>query len=181
MFAFAVWDGARQRLLLARDRFGEKPLYYFHQNGRFAFASELKQFFSDPEFPCDIDWSALADFLLLSLQNHDERTFLQRVRQLRPAHSLEFDLSTGELHGPYRYWMPEIAHDLDSSRDKQFLQEMPGLLHDSIRLRLRSDVRVGVCLSGGLDSTTICSRCQSGFRCCLALCIHNGVPRPPGR
>ncbi|MFZ0414493.1 MAG: asparagine synthase (glutamine-hydrolyzing) [Candidatus Acidiferrales bacterium] len=157
MFAFAVWDGARQRLLLARDRFGEKPLYYFHQNGRFAFASELKQFFSDPEFPCDIDESALADFLLLSLQNHDERTFLQRVRQLRPAHSLEFDLSTGELHGPYRYWMPEIADDLDSSRDKQFLQEMPGLLHDSIRLRLRSDVRVGVCLSGGLDSTTICS------------------------
>ena len=157
MFAFAIWDGERRRLFLARDRFGEKPLYYFHQDGRFVFASELKQFSGDADFAQEVDETALADFLLLSVQDHDERTFLRQVKQLRPAHYLDFDLSTNMLHGPWRYWKPRIAEDLDKSCDERFLKELPELLHDSIRLRLRSDVPVGICLSGGLDSTMICS------------------------
>ncbi len=156
MFALAIWDGRRERVFLARDRFGEKPLYYTHCNGRFVFASELKQFLEDGEFEREIDRSALADFLLLSLQDHDERTFYERVRQLRAGHWMEIDVR-GRVRGPHRYWMPEVADDLDTSRDEWFGEELPFLLRDSIRLRLRSDVRVGICLSGGLDSTTICS------------------------
>lgn len=157
MFAFALWDGSRRRLFLARDRFGEKPLYYVHDRGRFVFASELKQFLEDHDFDREIDRSALADFLLSSLQDHDERTFFRRVKQLLPAHWMELDVDTGELSGPHRYWIPEIADDLDTRQDHGFEEKLRFLLEDSIRLRLRSDVRVGVCLSGGLDSTTICS------------------------
>jgi asparagine synthase (glutamine-hydrolysing) len=161
MFAFAIWDGARRRLFLARDRFGEKPLYYSYDRDRFIFGSELKQFLEDREFSREIDLSALADFLLLSLQDHDERTFLRNVKQLPPAHFLEWISDTGELRGPFRYWIPEIAADLDTSRDREFQQKFPALLQDSIRLRLRSDVPVGICLSGGLDSTTICTLASS--------------------
>jgi asparagine synthase (glutamine-hydrolysing) len=161
MFAFAVWDGSRRRLFLARDRFGEKPLYYLRDRGRFVFASELKQFLEDHEFDREMDRSALADFLLSSFQDHDERTFFRQVKQLLPAHWMEFDVDTGMLNGPHRYWMPEIASDLDTSHDRAFEEKVRFLLENSIRLRLRSDVRMGVCLSGGLDSTTICSLAAS--------------------
>ncbi len=157
MFAFAIWDGARRRLFLARDRFGEKPLYYLQDRGRFVFASELKQFLDDQDFNREINRSALADFLLFSVQDHDERTFFRQVNQLLPAHWMEWDVDSGELSGPHRYWMPHIANDLDTSGDPGFEEKLRFLLEDSIRLRLRSDVRVGVCLSGGLDSTSICS------------------------
>lgn len=156
MFALAIWDGSRECMFLARDRFGEKPLYYTHCDGRFVFASELKQFLEDGEFEREIDRPALGDFLLLSLQDHNEHTFYERVKQLRAGHGMEIDIR-GRVRGPYRYWMPEITDDLDTSRDKTFNEELPFLLRESIRLRLRSDVRAGICLSGGLDSTTICS------------------------
>ena len=157
MFALAIWDGARKCVFLARDRFGEKPLYYTHHNARFLFASELKQLLEDNEFERELDRTALADFLLLSLQDHDERTFYVRVKQLPAAHWMEINTVGGVARGPCRYWTPTIADDLDTSRDKSLREELPFLLRDSIRLRLRSDVRVGICLSGGLDSTTICS------------------------
>jgi asparagine synthase (glutamine-hydrolysing) len=157
MFAFAIWDGLRRRLFLARDRFGEKPLYYSYVDGRFTFGSELKQFLEDRNFNAERDGSCLADFLLFSLQDHDERTFLANVKQLLPAHSIEFDAISGNLTEPRRYWMPVIADDLDTSRDQGFHEKLKFLLKDAIRLRLRSDVRVGVCLSGGVDSTSICS------------------------
>jgi len=156
MFAFAIWDGSRKRLFLARDRFGEKPLYYGRVDGRFMFGSELKQFFEENNFNRKVDQSSLADFLLFSLQDHDERTFFAEVKQLLPSHWIEFDAVSGDLMEPRRYWMPEIADDLDMSRDRDFDEKLKYLLHDAIRLRLRSDVRVGVCLSGGIDSTSIC-------------------------
>ncbi|MGA8028084.1 MAG: asparagine synthase (glutamine-hydrolyzing) [Bryobacteraceae bacterium] len=157
MFAFALWDGSRKRLFLARDRFGEKPLYYAQVNGRLIFGSELKQFLKDPEFDREPDQGSLADFLLFSVQDHDERTFLRQARQLLPAHWMEIDARSGTLSSPRCYWKPELADDLDTSNDRDFPEKLKYLLGDSTRLRLRSDVRVGVCLSGGLDSTTICS------------------------
>lgn len=161
MFAFAIWDGNRRKLLLARDRWGEKPLYFLRSGNRILFASELKQFFEDKDFRRELDPTSLADFLLLSLQDHDERTFFKDVKQLLPAHWLEWNADTGEIQGPNRYWAPQIANDFDTSQDHAFVEELPSLLRDSIRLRLRSDVRVGICLSGGLDSTSICSCASS--------------------
>ncbi len=157
MFAFVIYDSVRMRLFIARDRFGEKPLYYFQDGERFLCASELKQFFEDPDFDKEIDRSALADFFLFSVQDHDERTFLRRVKQLPPAHWMEIDLTTMRLYGPVRYWAPEIAKDSDRSNDAELESSLVPLLADSVRLRLRSDVPVGVCLSGGIDSATICS------------------------
>ncbi|MBV9295715.1 MAG: asparagine synthase (glutamine-hydrolyzing), partial [Acidobacteriaceae bacterium] len=157
MFAFALWDGRRKKLFLARDRFGEKPLYYTHSNGRFMFGSELKQFLEDRNFSREVDRSAFADFLLLSVQDHNERTFLADAKQLPAAHYFELDVVSGRLSEPTRYWMPEVGDDMDTSNDADFEERLRFLLKDSIRMRLRSDVPVGVCLSGGLDSSTICS------------------------
>jgi len=157
MFAFAIYDAARMRLFMARDRFGERPFYYLIEKGQFTFASEIKQFFDCPYFGREVDRSALADFLLLSVQDHDERTFLKDIKQLRPAHWMELDLSTLQLHAPVRYWTPEIADDLDQSHDRELEQSLGAILADSVRLRMKSDVRVGICLSGGIDSSTIAS------------------------
>lgn len=157
MFAFVIYDSARMRLFIARDRFGEKPLYYLRDGERFLCASELKQFFEDPDFKKEIDRSALADFFLLSAQDHDERTFFRCIKQLPPAHWMEIDLTTMYLYGPVRYWAPDIAEDSDPSHDAELASSLVTLLADSVRLRLRSDVPVGVCLSGGIDSAAICS------------------------
>lgn len=157
MFSFVIYDSARLRLFIARDRFGEKPLYYFHNCDRFLCGSELKQFGEDPDFDKEIDRSALADFFMLSAQDHDDRSFFKNIKQLRPAHWMEFDLATMQLNAPVRYWSPEIAEDFDRSYDDDLERSLLSLLTDSVRLRLRSDVPVGVCLSGGIDSATICS------------------------
>lgn len=157
MFAFAIWDASRMRLFMARDRFGERPFYYLWLNGQFVFASEIKQFFDYPYFSREVDRSALADFFLLSAQDHDERTLVKSIKQLRPAHWMELDLSAPQLSAPVRYWMPEIADDFDRSRDAELEQSLGALLEDSVRLRLRSDVPIGICLSGGVDSSTIAS------------------------
>jgi asparagine synthase (glutamine-hydrolysing) len=157
MFSFCIWDGARKTLFLARDRFGEKPLYYTLSDDRLLFGSELKQFLEAPDFGRNVDPTALADCLLLTIQDHNERTFLAEARQLRAGHFLEFDLTSWRLSEPRRYWMPDIVDDFDAANDKGFDEQLRCLLSDSIRMRLRSDVRVGVCLSGGLDSGSICS------------------------
>src|SRR6185437_611366 len=157
MFAFAIWDGRRNRLILARDRFGEKPLYYSNTGAGLVFASELKQFLTNPQFRRNPDRSALADFLLFSTQDNDERTFLSDVKQLPSAHWIEFDADLGKLSRVRRYWMPDVADDLDTRRDANFHEQLRAYLSDSIRLRTRSDVPIGVCLSGGLDSAAICS------------------------
>lgn len=157
MFALAIWDADTMRLFMVRDRFGEKPLYYYQFANRFVFASEIKQFFEDPDFDREIDRSTLADFFLLSVQDHDQRTFFKNIKQLPAAHWMCLDLSAGDLRGPVRYWMPEIADDLDRSGDESFHQSLTAILEDSIRLRLRSDVPLGICLSGGIDSAAIAS------------------------
>jgi asparagine synthase (glutamine-hydrolysing) len=164
MFAFAIWDSGQMRLFLARDRFGEKPLYYSELQESFIFASEMKQFFEHPACEREVDRSALSDFFLLSVQDHDQRTFLKRVKQLPPAHWMELNFLTGDLRGPVRYWMPEIADDLGDSHDAELQDSLVPLLADSVRLRLRSDVPVGICLSGGIDSSTICSLAASQNR-----------------
>src|SRR5579875_257620 len=157
MFAFAVWDASRNKIFIARDRFGEKPLYYYQRQGQFILASELKQFFDDEHFDHSIDCSALADLFLYYLQDHDERTFFKAIRQLPPAHWMEVDAFSGQMTAPVRYWMPKVAADFDDSCDRWFEQNFRALLADAVRLRLRGDVPVGVCLSGGLDSTAICA------------------------
>ncbi len=153
MFAFALYDeggGARPpRLHLARDRAGKKPLYYRQASGGFEFASELKAFAG----PHAIDLDALNDYLALGYVS-GERCIARGVQRLPPGHRACLDLASGRLVVE-RYWsLPARAPDETLSLEAA-ADQAQALLEDSVRLRLESDVPVGVLLSGGLDSSLI--------------------------
>lgn len=150
MFAFAIWDSKRQRLLAVRDRLGEKPLYYAHHRGKLQFASELKSIVTDRSIPRDIDPEALNEYLAYGYVPAP-RTIFRSVQKLPAGHRLVWE--NGKL-STNRYWTAQFP--TDSTRTEQdWTDELRGLLEDSIRLRLRSDVPVGAFLSGGLDSNGI--------------------------
>jgi asparagine synthase (glutamine-hydrolysing) len=145
MWALALWDGRRRRLFCSRDRFGVKPLYYSWDGERFAFASELKAFRAtgklEPYLP------AVRDYLEQGYVDHTDETFFAGIRKLPPAHSLVVDEGGLRVR---RYWSLEPRDAPADAAD-----EVRALFLDAVRLRLRSDVPVGTCLSGGIDSSAI--------------------------
>ena len=150
MFAFAIFDPQRQAVFIARDRFGVKPLYYHAREGLFAFASEIRAFAHHPGIPFEHDDRTLAGFLIDGLLDEGERTFFEGVSSLAPGSCLTIDLKS--LNHRISRWYELRADPPESDLETgQFLQ----LFEDSVRLRLRSDVEVGTCLSGGLDSSSI--------------------------
>ncbi|HEX9884594.1 MAG TPA: asparagine synthase (glutamine-hydrolyzing), partial [Desulfobaccales bacterium] len=153
MFAFALYDRGRRRLFLARDRAGEKPLYFRRTPASFCFASELKALMADPACPRRLDLEALNFYLAYGYVPGD-RCILQGVEKLPPAMGLTYELATGQLR-QWRYWdLPEP--DPGKRADpEQLAQEAATLLKDSVRLRLIADVPVGILLSGGLDSSLV--------------------------
>lgn len=163
MFAFALYDGGTGRLFLARDRAGEKPLYYRHTNGTFIFASELKALMADPAFPRVIDPASL-DYYLAYGFVPGENCIVQGVRKLAAAQAMIYDPEKDEIHS-WIYWTLPMP-DLGSAQDLEgLLEELEQLLMDSVRLRLVADVPVGILLSGGIDSslvTAMAARVSSG-------------------
>jgi asparagine synthase (glutamine-hydrolysing) len=156
MFAFALHDAARRSLFLARDRAGEKPLFYAVANGELCFASELKALLADPAFPRSIDREALDLYLAIGYVPGD-RCMVQGVNKLPPAHALSFDLERGSAR-VWRYWQLPEAPDASSDAgvdEDGLLNEFEGLLEDAVRRQLNADVPVGVLLSGGVDSSLI--------------------------
>jgi len=156
MFAFALYDAHRQVLLLARDRAGEKPLFYHHEKGTLRFASELKALLADASLPRVVDLESLDCFLAMG-HVPGERCILRGFRKLPPAHALRFDLRTGTAK-VWRYWsLPELdpAAEQGSVNEPALLDELEFLLSDSVRHQLIADVPVGVLLSGGVDSSLI--------------------------
>ncbi|MCC7483957.1 MAG: asparagine synthase (glutamine-hydrolyzing) [Burkholderiales bacterium] len=161
MFSFVLVDRARGRVLAARDRFGVKPLYYWvAPGGLVAFASEVKQFAVLPGWCARLNGQRAYDFLNWALLDHTGETLFEGVHQLRGGEALEFDLVSGPAGarpgGPLapRRWYTVAAAPFAGS----FPEAAAGygrLLADSVRLRLRADVPVGSCLSGGLDSSSI--------------------------
>ena len=153
MFAFALFDAPAGRLFLARDRIGKKPLYYTLPNGRrFLFASEPKALLQDAAVSREIDLRGLNFFLAYGYIPGDLSIF-QSVHKLPPAHAMTVDLASGNLRS-WRYWeLPEAARE--EGDPETLLGELQDLLEDAVRLRLRSDVPLGVFLSGGLDSSLI--------------------------
>ncbi len=157
MFSFSIWDEKLQVLFCARDRFGEKPFYYTQYKGDFYFASEMKALWASG-IPKNIDQKILLNYLSLGyVQNAAEKsqTFYTDIFSLSPAHHLiiDFNKNTFQVH---QYW------DIDKQacikiNEKDAVEQLDHYLGDSIIKRLRSDVPVGVSLSGGLDSSTICS------------------------
>lgn len=152
MFAFALWDEREQRLFAARDRFGIKPFYYHLDRNRLCFASEIKALFADPVTPNRVNDRRLYDYLVYGYLDHTAETLFAEIQQLPPAHTLTFAQGRLTLH---RYWDLDPVADLGHLSDDQAIAEFRRLFFDSVRLHLQSDVPIGTCLSGGLDSSAI--------------------------
>jgi asparagine synthase (glutamine-hydrolysing) len=156
MFAFALYDASRKVVLLARDRVGEKPLFYRHVNGTLRFASELKGLLADGSLERRIDHQAL-DCLLAVGYVPGDLSILQSFNKLPPAHAMEFSLATGQAR-VWRYWqLPTLDQATEPGQldERVLLDELEVLLEDSVRRQLVADVPVGVLLSGGVDSSLI--------------------------
>ncbi len=152
MFAFAIWDRRARRLLLARDHFGQKPLFYTESAGRLAFASEVKALLADDPSLATLSPRALDQYLALRFV-HPPDTFFERVRSLPPAHFLIRDESGMRVE---RYWDLSYGPKWSYS-EADTLDRIDELVGESVRLHLTSDVPVGAFLSGGLDSSLIVS------------------------
>lgn len=163
MFAMAVWDRLRRRLLLARDRFGEKPLYYACLGGHFIFGSELKAFKFHPGFSGEIDRDSVALYLR-HCYIPEPRTIYRSVNKLPPATILEVTES-GQVGSPESYW--QVTDAIDRGRERPFaggdgeaIRQLEVLLDESIRLQTIADVPVGAFLSGGIDSSLVVALMQ---------------------
>jgi asparagine synthase (glutamine-hydrolysing) len=151
MFAFALHDQRTNRIMFARDRAGEKPLFYHSANGTIHFASELKALLANPALPRRIDPGSLESYLLLGFVPGDG-CILRGFRKLPPAHAMEFDLASGNAR-VWAYWrLPDHAPE---ENDVLLLGELEALLEDAVDRQLIADVPVGILLSGGLDSSLI--------------------------
>jgi len=154
MFAFLLWDDREQRLIAARDRFGVKPLYYYARpDGSLILSSEIKALWAAgvPRVPDAGMWGA---YLIYGLCDHDSRTFWEGVTRL-PAGAY-LDWQDGRHRITRWYDVAErVGEEWDRRAVVQVREEYTGLLQDTIRLRFRADVPVGICLSGGVDSSTL--------------------------
>ena len=154
MFAFVIWDGRRRRLFLARDRVGQKPLYYLLNHQGLIFGSELKALLATGQVERRMDLQAVNDCLTYQYVPAP-RTIFQGVSKLPAAHWMTLD-TQGQLHQE-RYWRPEYPTTGTSSRlsDQEYAQQLLDLLRESVQMRLISDVPLGAFLSGGIDSSII--------------------------
>lgn len=151
MFAFAIYDRFQQKVFVARDRLGQKPLFLRQLNGSIAFASEVCAFRQLPDFSQELDEKALSVYFRLGMIP-EWLSVYPGVSKLPPGSFAIIDLVSGSVGKPIRYWtLPPVYEDRDKS-EKQWLDEIEALLWDATQIRLRSDVPVGVFLSGGIDS-----------------------------
>jgi asparagine synthase (glutamine-hydrolysing) len=154
MFAFLLWDGDRDELFVARDRFGEKPLYMARlPEGGAAFASEAKALFAVPGVAAVADIEEVERFLRGGTLIHGARTLFAGVTRLPGAHALVLDGAGRELRR-WRYWTPDYSR-IRRIAPRDAVAEFRDRLRRSVAMRMRSDVQVGACLSGGLDSSTL--------------------------
>jgi asparagine synthase (glutamine-hydrolysing) len=156
MFAFAIWDVAARTLFVARDRFGEKPLFYVHQPGRlFAFASEMKALWAAEVIGRRIHDPTLALFTTFGQVEVGEQTIYHDTLRLPQAHTLTLT-ADGRLQ-KRRYWDIDPRIRNEGRKDEEYADEFRERFMHSVRLRLHADVPVGSSLSGGLDSSTVVS------------------------
>jgi asparagine synthase (glutamine-hydrolysing) len=150
MFALAVWSQDAQRLVLARDRLGIKPLYFNLRGGELYFGSELKTIFAHPEFPRELDFTGLQYYLSLNYVPCPH-TLVRGIEKLPPGHLLEWQDGDVEMEA---YWRLRFEPQKQKSQEGA-QEELDSLLRASVRDHLISDVPLGIWLSGGVDSSTI--------------------------
>jgi asparagine synthase (glutamine-hydrolysing) len=152
MFAFAVWDVAKQRLFLARDRLGIKPLYYLENRGTLVFGSEIKAILQYPDVEARLDREALSNYLSLKYVPSPQ-TIFAGIRAIPPAHTVICD-SNGLQVQPYWRLSFNQGHG-DQTSEEAYADQLEALLRESVRMHLMSDVPFGAFLSGGVDSSMI--------------------------
>jgi asparagine synthase (glutamine-hydrolysing) len=154
MFAFAILDVEARKIVLARDFFGIKPLYYTYWQDGFAFASEITALLDLPGIDRSVNAARLYEYLRAGITDYGDQTFFAHVKQLPAAHYMEVSLDNPLSAQPTRYWQIDLHEKAELSFDEA-AEELRDLFLDSIRLHLRSDVPVGAALSGGIDSSSI--------------------------
>jgi len=151
MWAFSIYDRTKEIIFCSRDRFGIKPFYYTEVDGKFIFGSEIKQLleFFKQRF---VNKKILIDYLVTSYEEHTNETFFEGIVKLAPSHNLIYNLNNNTFNIMRYYDIVKNETNLDESHSIKLYKKN---LFNSISLRLRSDVKVGTCLSGGLDSSAI--------------------------
>jgi asparagine synthase (glutamine-hydrolysing) len=154
MWAFALWDEKKKELFCARDRFGIKPFYYTVVGGSFLFASEIKALLVHTGIEKTPDENMLGTYLAWGVHDHCNHTMFKGIYQIEPAHALV--VTADGIQSPFRYWDVTINPEIWGSEDDSKVTTCFGKhLLDAVRIHLRSDVAVGTCLSGGIDSSTL--------------------------
>ena len=149
MFAFGIWDGRKRQILLARDLFGIKPLYYYQDANQFIFASEVKAIVSSPHVPREININALCDFFYYRYIP-SPKSIWRNIFKLPPASILIHHDGRNTIS---KYWQPSLQ--IRSTSEQEALIKLDELLNESVQLHLISDVPLGLLLSGGVDSSTL--------------------------
>ena len=154
MFAFVIYDSKQKKIFIARDRVGEKPLFYHLHNGTLFFASELKALLSNSSLPRNIDPESLDCYLAMGFIP-GERCILSGYKKLAPAHAMSFDIQSGATK-VWKYWqLPEFNEIEGDINEASLVNELDSLLENAVGKQLLADVPVGILLSGGLDSSLI--------------------------
>lgn len=156
MWAFAWYKANTNEIIICRDRFGIKPLYFTEFEGIFTAASEIKQFLDLPGFKRILNYSAAIDYLTDGWLNHSEQTFFNGVTELRPGCYLIYNLSTHKYSIHQWYNINEASKPVVASKP-EVIKKIKDIFEDALHIRMRGDVKIGSCLSGGLDSSSIVS------------------------
>ncbi|MEI6822587.1 MAG: asparagine synthase (glutamine-hydrolyzing) [Bacteroidota bacterium] len=157
MFSFVIYDKNKNILFGARDRFGVKPLYYYKDENVFAFASEHKALLKIPDINTGVNESAVFEHLFLNQVELEAESFFKNIYELQPAHSFTIDINTGAFT-INRYYQLDYNTQKTSFDEQSFVDLVNNtkkLMYEAVDIRLRSDIPIGFCLSGGLDSSSI--------------------------
>ncbi|KKQ18755.1 MAG: Asparagine synthetase [Berkelbacteria bacterium GW2011_GWA1_36_9] len=152
MWAFVIYDKKKKLIFAARDRLGVKPFYYYFDQDKFLFASEIKAILVHPEIKAQENEQIVWDYLICGLVDHGEETFFKGIKELRAGHYLVLRKKKIEIR---KYWDLDPEAKTTFKKDSEYAEKFRELFADSVKLRLRSDVPIGTCLSGGLDSSAI--------------------------
>jgi asparagine synthase (glutamine-hydrolysing) len=156
MWAFAIYDKQRNSVFLARDRYGIKPLYFYSNSDEFIFSSEINGILQIPSVERKPNFNCIYDFLVFNRTSHNTETFFENIIKLNHGDYMTIDLNSDKLNYKTYNWY-DLRKEVQKATPFENQEEFRDLLVDSIKIRLRSDVPVGVCLSGGLDSSVITS------------------------
>lgn len=156
MWAFCIYDSEKKVCFASRDRFGVKPFYYVDQRGFFAFASEQKAFVRSGLLRAKADRSAVHNYLLNNRLENRPENFFEGITELWPGHNLTYTVATGQVRSwSYFHLRDHITLENDHLSDALLIEKVAATLEQAVKLRLRSDVEVGTCLSGGIDSSAL--------------------------